>query len=133
MLDRRHFLGCAAAALPGGSMLRFVQGSKLLPSGKGFSLYRNGTPADEINLALFGDAMASFNSRHWRGERPMSVQLASFSWERRPNGSFDVRFNFVRKPMPRIMMLVEKRWIEVPWQLYRALDFNEFDLGKPAA
>lgn len=132
MLDRREFLGWMAAAVPTGSLFGFRQShsARRLPSGKEFSLHQRLRITDIPDWVLFG-AVGTFNARPWRGCRKESILISNFSFDMPDeNGFRDIRFDFVRRPLPKLMHIVGGRWVAHPAKLCHTIDFNEFDFGE---
>lgn len=126
-LDRRQFLGCLAAAVPSGSLFRFAI-HKTLPQAKEFSLYRHGVKASEAERLM--TVLQCFNSRPWRGERPESIQCRAYAFQPNEAGTWDFRFDFVRRPYPRHLIYAYGGWQSLDIRIYPVLDFNEFDFGE---
>ncbi len=125
LLDRRQFLGSLAAAIPTAPVCRILA-PRQLPDGKRFTLYRNFVGSfDHIQIL---DLLQSFNSRHWRGEKPKSVQLEGFDLER-TGEDWKAKLHFARRTYPEIRVLGESGWKVLDVLLYKAIDFNEFDFG----
>ena len=116
--------------MPAASLLRLAM-PRQLPQTKEFSLCRTGVVPKDIDMEFIREAAGAFNLRHWRGERPESVQLDNFSWTRNSDGTFNFRFDFVRKSKPKFMFINPRtnKWEEFAAELYPSLDFSEFDFG----